>query len=210
MHTVFNFAPEDMFVPAAEMETKFAEPRPLRVLYLSGMGAGKGSLDLLEAWNLLTPEQRAAIQIDFAGRFDTEAERDWFLGRIEGMEGVRYRGVVDDAAKRALFKQSHVFCLPSNMFEGQPISILEAYASGCAVIASGQPGIRDVFQDGMNGIETVPGSAESIASALGAALEAGDRIGQIGKHNWEIADRRYRKERYLQEMEAIFDAAARR
>jgi glycosyltransferase involved in cell wall biosynthesis len=210
VHTVFNFAPDDMFVSAGEVEAKFARTRPLRVLYLSGMAAAKGCLDLLDAWCRLAPEQRSAIELDFAGRFDSEADRDAFLQRIDGMDGVRYHGVVDEADKRSLFKGAHVFCLPSTMFEGQPISILEAYASGCAAIASGQPGIRGVFQDGENGFETVPGSAESIAAALTAALEAGDGVGEMGMSSWRAANERYRKERYLREMEAIFESTAAR
>ena len=50
--------------------------------------------------------------------------------------------------------------------EGQPISILEAYASGCAVLASEQRGIRDVFRYDLNGHESAIGSTASIRSVL--------------------------------------------
>ncbi len=78
------------------------------------------------------------------------------------------------------------------MFEGQPISILEAYASGCAVITTGQHGIRDVFADGVNGFEAAAGSVGSIAAALTRARDNVDRLRQMALVNRRTAAERYR------------------
>ena len=206
---VFNFAPDDLLVDEDVLAGKFAAVDRLKVLYLSGMAAEKGSHDLLDAYALLEPAERAKMQLDFAGRFDSDADRAQFLERIAGMSGVSYHGIVDDARKRQLFADSHVFCLPSSMFEGQPISILEAYASGCVVIASRQPGIRDIFTDGANGFEVTPGDPPSIAAALRKALAAND-LADIAAHNRESAVQRYTRERYVDEMEDILLRAAAR
>ena len=59
---------------------------------------------------------------------------------------------VEGEEKRNLLKQSHIFCLPTfHKFEGQPISILEAYASGCIVLTTANGGINEIFKNGTNG-----------------------------------------------------------
>ena len=46
-----------------------------------------------------------------------------------------------------------MFCLPTWLkFEGQPISIIEAYASGCIVVTTANGGINDIFNDNVNGV----------------------------------------------------------
>ena len=68
--------------------------------------------------------------------------------------------------KRALFSSAHIFCLPTAYFEGQPVSILEAYASGCVVVTTGQSGIRDIFKDYINGFEIEVNEPKSIVSVM--------------------------------------------
>jgi glycosyltransferase involved in cell wall biosynthesis len=192
IHTVPNSAEEALFVEETEVFEKFATSEPLRVLYISSMTPQKGYLDLLDGWLRLEPDVRRRIQLDFAGRFDSDRERASFQDRIAGVEGLRYHGLVDPDQKRRLFAQAHVFCLPTRMFEGQPISILEAYAAGCAVLTTGQRGIRDVFGDGVNGFEVPEGSGPGIAAALTRVVEDVDRLREMAVGNRRIAGERYR------------------
>ena len=94
------------------------------------------------------------------------------------------------------------------MFEGQPISILEAYASGCVVVTTGQRGILDVFGDGINGFEVVAGSAESIASTLGRLPVDIDRLRQMAVANRRTAGERYRTKTYTATLTRILEAGA--
>jgi glycosyltransferase involved in cell wall biosynthesis len=192
IHTVPNSAEEELFVEERAIREKFATSAPLRVLYISSMTPQKGYLDLLEGWLCLEQDMRRRIQLDFAGRFDSDSERASFQDSIAGVEGVRYHGLVDPDQKRRLFAQAHVFCLPTRMFEGQPISILEAYAAGCAVMTTGQRGIRDVFADGVNGFEVPEGSGSGIGAALARALEDVHRLREMALGNRRTAGERYR------------------
>jgi glycosyltransferase involved in cell wall biosynthesis len=54
--------------------------------------------------------------------------------------------IVDGPGKKNLFSEAHIFCLPTYYpYEGQPIAILEAFASGCVVITTNHSGISDFF-----------------------------------------------------------------
>jgi glycosyltransferase involved in cell wall biosynthesis len=196
IHVVPNSAEDYLFVAEDDILRNFADASPLRVLYLSGMTREKGYHDLLEAWLGLGPEVRGRIQLDFAGRFDSATDQATFLDRIARGPGVRYHGVVDGEHKRRLLARAHLFCLPTSMREGQPIAILEAYAAGCVVVATGQRGIRDVFADEVNGFEVVERSPASIAAVLVRALDDPARLRQIGVANRRAAGERYRVEQF--------------
>jgi glycosyltransferase involved in cell wall biosynthesis len=206
LHIVPNFAADELFVSEAAVAEKFRETHPLRVLYLSGMHEEKGYGDLVDAYLALPDGVRGAIRLDFAGRFATDRERSLFEAKIAHDPGVRYHGLVDDARKRELFAQAHVFCLPTAMFEGQPISILEAYASGCVVVTTGQAGIRDVFQDGVHGLEIEPRSPASIGAALERLVADRGALAAIGAANRREAESAYRTTTYTSAVRAILEA----
>lgn len=191
-----NFAPDDLFIEEAVLAEKFTKTDPLKILYISGLREKKGYLDLLDAFFLLSDEQRQRVRIDFAGAFETEDGGGEFLERIRGHEEIRYMGIVEEEVKRELYFSSHVFCLPTKYFEGQPISILEAYAAGCFVITTPMGGIPDIFSDPENGLYFQPGSPESLASVISRCLEKREELAEVAKANRKLAKERYKKEEF--------------
>ena len=210
IHIVPNFALDNLFVPEHAVRDKFTNVEPLRVLYLSGMTAGKGYQDLATAFMNLSDELKRRITIDFAGKFESESERERFVSRIAGVRGLRYHGLVDEDQKRLLFAQSHVFCLPTSMNEGQPISILEAYASGCVVLTTGQDGIRDVFTHGINGFEFQQQSPSSLGKALETVVAARQRLEEIGLRNRALAEAEFRTAKFNARLRRILESAVTR
>jgi glycosyltransferase involved in cell wall biosynthesis len=206
IHVVPNFAQDDLFVTHEAIIGKFADTRPLRVLYISAMTTLKGFSDLSEAFFRLPSVLREEVRIDFAGRVESEDQKSGFLDRIDGVKQIQYHGIVSGEAKRNLFSRAHVFCLPTAHFEGQPISILEAYASGCVVLTTGQDGIRDVFTDGLNGFEIQPRSASSIASALEHMLANCGRLRVMALANRQVAGTAYRTASYNASLRAVIES----
>jgi glycosyltransferase involved in cell wall biosynthesis len=187
IHVIPNFAENDLFLTDEEMRAKWSKSGPLKILFLSGMVPRKGYLDLTTAYLELPPSIREEIQIDFAGQFESAVHESSFAARIADVPNLRYHGVVAGAEKRQLFADAHVFCLPTAFLEGQPISILEAYATGCVVVTTGQPGIRDIFSAGANGFEIEAGSSASIRAAIEQLLRERERLSAIGLQNRKLA-----------------------
>lgn len=211
-HLVPNFAQDYLFRDTAEIEAKFAASGPLRLLYLSNLIPGKGHEELLAAYLGLSQAEQAQIQLDFAGAFESKAARDAFLSRISAAPRITYHGVVGGSAKAQLLGQAHVFCLPTYYpYEGQPISILEAYASGCAVVTTDHSGIFDVFVPGDCGLAVQPRSVESITAALRRCLADRASLLAQARHNRQLADERYRVATYNRRLLSVLstlDAAA--
>lgn len=201
LRVVPNFAADEIFVDESRLAEKFARMQPLQVLYLSNMLPGKGYLELLRAFQSLAPTERELLELHFAGGFESEDDKARFLSEVAPLPQVRYHGTVKGEAKRALFAGAHVFCLPTYYpYEGQPISILEAYASGCAVITTDHSGIFDTFTPGVNGFEVDKRSAVSLAAALRKVLSASAELAGMARHNLATARARYTTRRFNDEL----------
>jgi glycosyltransferase involved in cell wall biosynthesis len=200
---VENFALDSLFINPEALDAKFAASRPLRLLFLSNLLPGKGHSELVAAIAALHPDQRMALEVNFAGGFATDDQKEVFLASIAGLSCVHYHGVVAGETKRRLFAEAHLFCLPTYYpYEGQPISILEAYASGCAVMTTDHSGIFDIFTPDLNGFAVDKASPDSIRHSIEKALIDPELIAGIARRNRAIADERFRETIHLHSLKA--------
>jgi glycosyltransferase involved in cell wall biosynthesis len=158
-----NFAHDSLFVDVADIDRKFERTVPLRLLFLSNLLPGNGHRELADAYLSLDVAEKAAVEVDFAGAFESAAQKAEFLQLIGGEPGLRYHGVVHGDDKRRLFKNAHVFCLPTYYpYEGQPISI-SRHTRPDVPVTTDHKGIFDVFADGVNGA-VAKASADLVAA----------------------------------------------
>jgi glycosyltransferase involved in cell wall biosynthesis/lysophospholipase L1-like esterase len=208
VYVVANCAQEDLFVAPDAVDAKFDRPDPLRVVYISAMTELKGCEELADAALRLPPATRERVRIQFAGRFETGAQREAFLRRIQGSPQIEYVGEADDQQKARLFGDAHVFCLPTKHLEGQPIAILEAYASGCVVVTTCPSGIRDVFAPGVNGFEIRPSSADAIRQVLEDVIADPGPLRVIARLNAETARAHYHRDLFTRKLGRVIESAA--
>jgi glycosyltransferase involved in cell wall biosynthesis len=208
VHIVPNFAQDALFLTDQQTVGKFAAAEPLRVLYLSAMSEAKGYKCLVDAYTALGPDEQCRLALDFAGRFESPDDEAQFRRQIAAYPGMRYHGFVDDERKQSLLAGSHVFCLPTMLFEGQPISILEAYASGCVVLTTGQEGIRDIFDDNVHGFEFEAGSPRALGVVLKRLIAEPQNLLSIARRNRNMAESRYRTASYTEALKRIFQCLA--
>lgn len=205
-----NFAQDELFTDFHQVEEKFAARSILRVLFLSNLLPGKGYDDLLAAYEQLSEEEREKIRLDFAGGFESESARADFVGRISPLPQVHYHGVVAGVRKVELLRQAHLFALPTYYpYEGQPISILEAYATGCAVMTTDHSGIFDVFDPTKCGVAVEVRSPASIASGLRLALSDRGKLLECARHNLKLASSDFKAEQFTSRLKEIFGQVGR-
>ena len=206
IHIVPNFAQDYLFVQSEAIVQKFRE-KPFRILYMSNLIPKKGYMELAEAFFAMPDGFKSRIQIDFAGGFDSDISKKEFLEKIKEFTQLKYHGIVSGEAKRMLFSNAHIFCLPTSYFEGQPISILEAYASGCVVVTTGQSGIYDIFEDRVNGFEILPQSPHSIKEVISNIIERTEEMERIAQNNLKTALEKYRTHMYQNAVKAILESS---
>lgn len=185
LHIVPN--PTDMApLDEARIADKHANVSVVRILYLSLLLDSKGYPEYLEALKRLSMEKLPRrIEAVLCGpligsvlsdRFDSLARaRSWIeaiVAEINRSANVSVRWVegAKGEAKAALMREAHLFVLPSRYRnEAQPLSIIEAMASGAAVISTTVGEIPGSFGDCallLNSVEAGPLSAALRSLAL--------------------------------------------
>jgi glycosyltransferase involved in cell wall biosynthesis len=144
--------------------------------------------------------------LHFAGAFDNVDNEAKFRKEISALNNVKYHGVVTGDAKVSLFRTSHIFCLPTYYpYEGQPISILEAYASGCAVMTTSHAGISEIFSNGINGVLVLAKSPASIIDATCKIYYDRSLLRQYSHNNLSYAKSEFHLSRFIDEMRNIIE-----
>ncbi len=161
---------------------------------MSNLIKEKGYQDLFEAFISLPKLVKDNINIKFVGDFCTDYERLDFLKNITYEANIEYLGkFIDGQEKFDLYMNTHVFCLPTYYpYEGQPISILEAYATGCSVITTNHGGIPEIFNFNKNGYLVLPGNPCSISFSLQKSLSNLDELRNFAINNFNEAKIKYR------------------
>jgi phosphatidylinositol alpha-mannosyltransferase len=152
------------------------------ILYLGRLEQRKGAKYLLRAIPLIRehfPNTRFIIASD--GPLRVGFER---LVHEAGLGDVIFPGRVPAEKLPALYASAHVYCAPNTGGESQGIVLLEALASGRAVVASDIPGFRTVIRHRADGLLVPPKDHEQIAWAICHLLgdeSARERLGRAGR-----------------------------
>ena len=91
--------------------------------------------------------------------------------------------------------------------EVQPLSLIEALATGLPAVASAVGGISDVVRDGETGLLVPAGDPGALAGALGRLLADPETRRRMGAAAAADARRRFSHEDYVEGMLQVYDAA---
>ena len=138
------------------------------MLYHGRVDARKGVLDMLHAAKLVRDEgQRFRLLISGIGpTFDETAAEITRLGLEDCAE---MTGYIDYERVPEIYRRASIFVSPTYA-EGFSNTILEAMASGMAVVSCRSVGVVDCIRDRENGLLTEPGDIPALADALRRVL----------------------------------------
>ena len=103
-----------------------------------------------------------------------------------------------------VFSQAHIVCLPSYYGEGVPTVLIEAAASGRAIVTTDMPGCREVVRHGENGLLVPPRDPEALAQAIAVLLKDPALRARMGAGGREIAVQEFSEERVVRETLALY------
>ena len=130
------------------------------------------------------------------------------LERLTRSLGVEERVVLlghrDDIT--ALLGDADLFVLPSR-YEGFPLALLEAMASGVAVVASDIPGITELVTDDSRGLLVTPGDVSGFTRAIGELLGHDARRAALGRAARQLVEERYDADELARRVVAQYDVA---
>lgn len=181
-----------------EKKNKFFSEEKKKVLYLSNLMKEKGILEVLEVSKCFNENE---IEFNLAGAIEPNIKEIVEKYLKEYPQKLFYHGIVNGVYKKKLLLDSDIFILPTYYSnEGQPISILEAYVNGCAVITDENiGGIKDIFKDSINGKNCKNRDRKSIYIAIKNILEKNEFI----ERNYEYGISKFSKDCFIERIEKI-------
>lgn len=153
-------------------------PRPEKtVLFLGRFDEPRKGMAVLLAALPALVERFADIQILVVGRGDEDALRA-DAGSLA--HHLHFLGQVDDAEKASAMRSADVYCAPNTGGESFGIVLVEAMATGTAVVASDLDAFRRVLDNGRAGrLVAVDNSAELAAGLIEVLADDAVRAGYI-------------------------------
>ena len=104
----------------------------------------------------------------------------------------------------AYLRMFDIFVLPS-LFEGLPLTLLEAMSAGCPVVATRVGGVREVVSDEVTGLLVDPRNAVQLTGALRRLLEDSDMRKRMGKLGQERAEAEFSVHTMVTQTESIYN-----
>jgi len=189
------------------VKANFVDPDP-------GMGAGEGGFALfagrlveekgievlLEAWKGLAAPIRLKVigEGPLAWRVADAATADT---RIEFL-GPRSKHEVLETMREAAF-----LVFPSTWYEGFPLVIAEAFATGLPVVGSRLGAMAEIIEDGITGRLFSPGDADGLRQAVTWAFSCSGELGEMGLRARAEYERKYTAEANYSHLMTVYETA---
>lgn len=179
-----------------EKKKRFDNTKKRKALYLSNLMKEKGILEVLKVSEKFDENE---IEFHLAGAIEPEIKYtiEKYLKKYPNK--IIYHGIVTGKEKKKILLDNDIFILPS-WDEGQPISILEAYVTGCIVITDPNiGGICDIFSDGRNGSLCTAKDIESIFKAIKKIKDEKKFL----EENYQYGIENFRRENFIKNIRKI-------
>jgi phosphatidyl-myo-inositol dimannoside synthase len=197
-----RFAPR---APRADLRARYELGDGPVVLFFGGLKPRKNLSLLLDVWApLVAAHPDARLLVAGGGPLlPTLRARAASLGLASS---VRFTGYVPEADKPAHYNLGDLFLFPSAM-EGFGLAVVEAMASGLAVVASDRGSIPELVVDGEGGFVCDPSAPASFVERAQRLLADRALRDKLAAANVERATREFRWETCVRRTRAVYDDA---
>ncbi|MDB5046849.1 MAG: glycosyl transferase, group 1 [Deinococcus sp.] len=169
-------------------------------LFVGRLSPEKGVLTLLEAWKTL--HTRLPLVIVGDGPLAAEAE-----AAAAAYAGVTYLGRQEKAQVSRLMQDATTLIFPSQWYEGFPMTLLEAFATGLPVVASRIGSVAEVVEHDRTGRHFRPGDPQDLAAQVGWLLDHPEARTEMGRTARQTYQDHYTAERNGQLLQDIYRRA---
>jgi glycosyltransferase involved in cell wall biosynthesis len=191
------------------VESHFFVPRvapsgeTLRLLFVGSWLDHKGVHYLREGFEIIA-KRNSHVRLTIAGcGGDARTLKASFDPAVrEQLEVVPF---VSRSEMPDLYARHDLFVFPS-LFEGLPIVLLEAMASGMPVVTTETCGMKDVIEDEHNGLLVKPAHTGELVAAVERMMESPELRARLGQAAQNSA-KRYTWRRVAEQLEKVFSLA---
>jgi len=164
-----------------------------KLIYWGRLSGEKGIETLIDA----VKEMSAELEIIGDGPLKDELERKI---KAEKVNNIKLLGYLKGNDLFNKIRESYVAIMPSEWYENNPLSILEAFALGKPVIGSRIGGIPELVKDEETGLLFEPGNAEDLRSKIKYLLSSPDKVAQMSRNVRILAEKEYSSELHYERL----------
>lgn len=169
------------FIPNGVDVSEFPDPAGYgdkQILFVGRLRPKKNPTDVIQAMQYVEEQHPDAI-LHIVGEGPLHETVTAAVDEFDVAENVVIHGFVDEDTLQQLYQQCSVFVLPSD-WEGHPLVLLEAWASGQVVVGTEVEGIREFIAEGYG--ETVPlNDPQSLGESLTRLLASPSKLETRGR-----------------------------
>ena len=162
-------------------------PREDYVAFVGRLSHEKGVETLLKV-----AQETPALKLKLAGNGPLRLE---LMARYGTLPNVEFMGQLDAAAVARFVAQAACVVVPSEWYENNPLTIIEAHCAGTPVVGARIGGIPELI-DNTNGLTFLPGDRQALAECLAT----------VGNTAWDheaisrVARDRYSSDRHISQL----------
>lgn len=153
----------------------------IRILFPSRMLWDKGVMELYKASLILKPKYVSKLEFVLCGMADDENKAgvpEAFLANWQDGDYVSWIGY--QTGMNEVYNNSHIVVLPSYR-EGIPKSLIEACATGRAIITTEAIGCKECVDHGINGLKVPVKDVAALVNAIEYLINCPNRVMEMGK-----------------------------
>ena len=180
-----------------------------RLLYVGKVAIAKGVLPLVavvaEAW-----ARGLDVTLDVVGEWESDATRERVCAAVVAagvQDRVAFHGLLVGDRKWREYRRAHLLLHPT-MWDGQPVTILEAFATGLPVVATRIGAIPDTVDHGVNGYISDTGATEDLLRGIRLLLRDAEAYASACSAARLAFEERYTEDVFARSMAALLEQAA--
>lgn len=177
--------------------------RSANFLFVGRLVAQKG-LEYLVRASALLKKKGLDFSVDIVGDGPLNDDIRKLVHELGVEDCVRFLGYVSDDALPRIYSEADIFVLPS-VWEGLPLTILEAWASELPVIATNVGGIGDVSVHAENALVVPSGDVEAFAEAMEQLISDTSLRKKLGKNGRELVESGYTWKRVAERTMEVYE-----
>jgi glycosyltransferase involved in cell wall biosynthesis len=187
--------------------TDICSDDPLSILYVGGLSRPKGVDVLIRSFADLQSATEREVTLTIRGTGGDESElrqlvaEEGVTNLVEFVPYLQYDELLE------LYRDADIFVLPSRQ-EGQGRVLVEALASGCAVVATDVGGIPYIIRHQENGLLVKPGDESSLSHSLKRLIKDNDLRAELARGGLSWAQKNtleLQTEDLLEKIQAIYE-----
>jgi len=168
--------------------------------YVGRLSKEKGLFTLIEAFKGLN----VTLKIIGTGPIEEDLK---IKVKSLGLNNVKFLGYKSGEDLKNEIRNSMGVILPSEWYENNPRTVLEAFALGKPIIGARIGGIPELVRDGETGYTFEPGSVDDLGDKILLFLKNFEKIADMGKNARKFVEENFNPEKHYQELIRIYQMA---